>query len=60
MKKNCNSTVCNYDPDSPVWQWRDEAEKQEAQRLFALEAQWQRKMAALRAAPRPEEPVTDE
>ncbi len=60
MKKICNSTVYDYDLDSPEWQWRDEAEKQEAQRLFALEVQWQRKMAALRAAPRSEEPVTDE
>lgn len=51
MKKNCNNTAYDYDLDSPEWQWRDEAEKQEAQRLFALEAQWQRKMAALRAAP---------
>ncbi len=57
MKKRCNSTVYDYDLDSPVWQWRDDAEKQESQRLFALEAQWQRKMAALRAAPRPEEPA---
>lgn len=51
MKKNCNNTVYDYDLDSPEWQWRDEAEKQEAQRLFALETQWQRRMAALRAAP---------
>ncbi len=57
MKKNSNDTVYDYDLDSPVWQWRDEAEKQEAQRLFALEAQWQRKMAALRSAPCPEEPA---
>ncbi len=60
MEKNCNNTVYDYDLDSPVWQWRDEAEKQEAQRLFALEAQWQRKIAALRAAPCPEEPATAE
>lgn len=51
MKKNCNNTAYDYDLDSPEWQWWNEAEKQEAQRLFALEAQWQRKMAALRAAP---------
>lgn len=51
MKKDCNNTAYDYDLDSPEWQWRDEAERQEAQRLFALEAQWQRKMAALREAP---------
>jgi len=49
MDKTHNRAV--YDVDSPEWQWRDETEKQEAQRLFSLEAQWQRKMAAQCAAP---------
>jgi len=52
MRKTDNRVI--YDLDSPEWQWRDDKEKQEAQRLFSLEAQWQRKMAAMRAAPRSE------
>lgn len=52
MNKTDNRAV--YNIDSPEWQWTDETEKQEAQRLFSLEMQWQRKMAALRATPRPE------
>lgn len=52
MDKTDNRAV--YDIDSPEWQWRDNKEKHGAQRLFSLEAQWQRKMAALRATPRPE------
>ena len=49
MDKTENRAV--YNLDSPEWQWRDDKEKQEAQRLFSLKAQWRRKMAAQRAAP---------
>jgi len=58
MRKTENRAV--YDLDSPEWQWRDETEKREAQRLFALEAQWQRKIAALCTASCSDEPAPAE